>query len=141
MPWKAKEDCFMLNNLLKLNFIQKINLLLTTRWLSRREKSYSISFFFWIPVLFSMFEILRTGWINTFRNFWSKGNVFPLSFWRCILLLTILRKAEATGAVCVVPKGLDEIPWPLERTRCSCNSQSPAFAIVCSPNLCKMKGF
>lgn len=32
----------MLNNLLKLNFIQKINLLLTTRWLSRREKSYSI---------------------------------------------------------------------------------------------------
>lgn len=35
----------MLNNVLKLNFRQKINLFLRTRGLSRREKSYSINFF------------------------------------------------------------------------------------------------
>lgn len=28
-------------------------------------------------MLFSIFEMLRTGWMNTVRNFWGENSIFP----------------------------------------------------------------
>lgn len=135
MPWKAKKDWFMLNNFLKLNFRQKINLFLRTRGLSRREKTCSISFLFWIPVLFSMFEIWElVGWIQFLE--------LPLGFWNCGLLLTVLGKAKASQGV-ATPLVLN--CWQRShnpqtaQNRVICSSpQSPVFATVNSPNICSL---
>lgn len=134
MPWKAKKVRFMLNNLLKLNFRQKINLFLRTRGLSRREKSYNISFFFWIPVLFSTFEIWEpVGWVQLLE--------LPLGFWNCGLVLTVLGKAKASQGVAtpLILKGWQRSHNPQKAPNTvSVVVPKAQFATLNSPNICSL---
>lgn len=88
-----------------------------------------------------MFEILRTGWMNTLRNFWGERSIFPPWF---LEKWFASDHPEGKGhSSCVCDHGIEKVgryPTTLvtHKTEISCNPQSPVFAIVYSPNLCNL---